>query len=76
MDAGGAHHGLYAALGLSFAVSLPQDDVKRAYRKMSLKYHPVRAIIYGLRPHLGHGLIALRWLPRLTALRTCHATGS
>ena len=75
MDAG-ANHGLYAALGLTFAAELDLDVVKKAYRKMSLKYHPVRAIIYGLHPHLGHGLIALRWLPRLTALRTCHATGS
>ena len=41
MDAG-AQHGLYAALGLTFAAELNLDDVKKAYRKMSLKYHPVR----------------------------------
>jgi DnaJ-class molecular chaperone len=40
---GGAQHGLYHALGLSFAAELNPDDVKKAYRKMSLKYHPVRA---------------------------------
>ena len=41
MDAG-ANHGLYAALGLTFAAELDLDVVKKAYRKMSLKYHPVR----------------------------------
>ena len=39
---GGAQHGLYHALGLSFAAELNPDDVKKAYRKMSLKFHPVR----------------------------------
>ena len=40
---GGAQHGLYHALGLSFAAELNPDDVKKAYRKMSLKFHPVCA---------------------------------
>lgn len=35
-------HGFYAALGLTFA-DTSDETIKKAYRKQSLKWHPVSA---------------------------------